>query len=261
MKTLLLLCISLFSFTSQLTAQLSVPLLDSLCDEIEATIGEDWFIIREKHGFKVYFCRSCQNAYDSFLAKQSWPRDIPFKPREDFFDLKNMDSVSYYPTVSSYGSIDMRSDSLYHASKRKFYKADDVLMFKVSFEPKWTAEKYQSVYEKNELLKAEILKEPLFKSNDGIFSDYRFWLPSDFWKKRTKKYTFYFKRLPYISKTLDYSIFIVPDKPYYFTKPMYVDKTDAEYYENPKNKLEAERKRALKIIALTLGIHDYRFVN
>lgn len=260
MKTLSLILSSFIVFaTSEVKAQnISKPVLDSLCDEMEQLLGDDWFISRTKHGFNVYFCRSCQEEYKQYLNENDWPH---WKTKYDFFSLEKLDSVAYYPTVSAYGSINTSSDSLYDASMKVFYKADDILMFEIQIERKWEEKKYDSIYSNNELLKTEILKEPLYKSNENIFSDYRFWLPSSHWKNRTKELNLFFQRLPYSSLTLDYSIFIIPDKPYYFCNPFYVDKTDSEYYDNKANELDAERRKTLKIIALVLGVHDYQIVN
>lgn len=263
MKTLsLLLTIFLVFASTELNAQnISKPEIDSLCDEIQQVIGEDWFIVKSNKGFKVYFCRSCFQAYKKSEKKSIIADEFPYWPKYEFFDELNVDSVAYYTTVNAYGAIDSSSDSLYDATMKQFYRARDHLVFDIKFERKWSDEKYTSVFTNNELLREEIEKENLIFSNDGIFSDYRFWLPTKQWEDRTEKFNFYFERLPYSSLIMDYSILITPDKPGYFCEPFYVDRSDPKYYANSLNFLEIERRQTLQTIALVLGIHDYKFVN
>lgn len=126
---------------------------------------------------------------------------------------------------------------------------------------KWTQDKFNAVLARNNQLKDSILLQPMYKTNMGIFSDYRFWLPEENLRSRTQGLDFYFERLPYESLTLDKSIFMLHNKPFYFAKTFLVDKKDQEYCLKQENHLEDERSRTLKIIALALGIHDFVIVN
>lgn len=240
-------------------AQSTKKLLDSLYNEIEFLIGDEWYFEPTQNGFKVTFCRSCKENFISYQnTTDFFSRELT---REDFFQAELIDSICYYTNVSAFTDV----SNLTHEEKNKFlaerYKANNILHFEVTFSNKWSKEKIETVISKNNQLKDSILREPLYKSNMGIFSDYRYWLPTDQWRKRTKGLNFYFERLPYKSILIDKSIFILHNKPFYFAIPMLVDKNDPEYFFKHENQLEDERRRSLKIIALALGIHDYIIVN
>lgn len=259
-KPLLYLFLLAYSFNG-FSQKISSEKLELIRSEIQSVLGDDWFLTPTKSGFKVTFCRSCQKRYVDSCNSRPENRDWIFPPsRELFFDPHHMDSVCYYTTVSNESNPFSENDSMRYVYLENFYKTNGILSFEVRIEKKWSDKKYQEVAAKNDTLKKEILKEPLYKMSMNIFSDYRFWLPEDYFKNRTKNYNFYFERLPYSSELYDYSIFIIQDKPYYFCSPLYVDKNDRYFYNRISNKLEHERERTLKIIALALGILDFKVV-
>ena len=252
----------LLSFLLNITSavsQTSQRVMDSLYREIELLIGVTWFLEESINGFQVTYCKSCNESYINYLnITDFFSRTLA---RKDFFKEELMDSISYYSTVSNSPVSQKwtKQERIDHFSE--LYKTTDVLRFNVRFEKKWSNEKLDSILLKNNQLKDSILKEPLYKSNMKFFSDYRFWIPDDNWRRRTQNLNFYFERLPYESLILEESIFILHNKPFFFAEPMLVDKNDPEYFYKGENRLESERRRTLKIIALCLGIHNYVIVN
>lgn len=246
-------------FGVKVNAQNDQKFLDSLYNEIEFLIGDKWYFEKTNNGFQVTYCKSCKEAYIKYLdTTDFFSRELS---REAFFQKELIDSVSYYRTVSI-SPIPLNWTNQQRIEYfSELYKAEDVLKFEVTIEKKWSDEKIKIVLSNNNQLRDSILKEPLYKSNMSIFSDYRFWLPEDYLSMRTQGLDFYFERLPYESLIIDESIFILHNKPFFFSRPMLVDKNDPEFFEKEENELEDERRRTLKIIALTLGIHDYNIVN
>lgn len=253
----LLYCLLITSFQS--SAQTNREVLDSLYSEIEFLIGEPWFLEETNKGFQVTYCRSCHENYMNYIdSTDLFSRE---RSRLDFFRNDLIDSVSYFSIVSNAPIPRNWSDEQRIEYFTELYQANDILQFKVIVDEQWSSPKTASVLSKNNQLKDSILKEPLYKSNMDIFSDYRFWLPSEYWKRRTQGLNFYFERMPYESLIIDQAIFILHNKPFFFAQPLLVDKMDSEYFFKEQNYLEDERRRTLKIIALTLGIHDYKIVN
>ena len=252
-----LFCLLLNPFHS--FAQKNKDALDSLFSEIEFLIGPSWFFEVTKNGFEVTYCRSCNENYTNYLdSTDFFSRELY---RSDFFQEGQIDSISYFSMVSNMPIPRNWTDEQRIEYFTELYRADDILKFEVIVDSEWSKEKTTSVLSKNNQLKDSILRKPLYKSNLDIFSDYRFWLPGEHWKRRTQGLNFYFERMPYESLIMDKSIFILHNKPFFFAEPMLVDKTDSEYFHKEQNRLEDERKRTLKIIALALGIHDYKIVN
>ncbi|MCJ8288933.1 MAG: hypothetical protein HRT58_05915 [Crocinitomicaceae bacterium] len=256
---ILLITISIMACQFKASAQNDTKVLDSLYEEIEFLISESWYLEKTKQGFRVTFCRSCMENYNSYIdSTDFFSRELA---RSDFFLSPHIDSVSYYPILSL-----MPIPRAWSKQKRidyytDFYKPNDVLQFNITIEKKWKEEKYDAVLKKNNVLKDAILKEPLYKSNEDIFSDYRFWLPRTYWKKRTHQFNYFFERLPYTSLTINKSILIEHNKPSFFCEPMLINRNDPEFFYKKENHVETERRRTLKVIALTLGIHDYQIVN
>lgn len=242
-----------------LNSQVSENKMDSLYHEIEFLIGDSWYFEEITNGFQVTFCKTCRDSYKRYLDTTNlFNRNLT---RSDFFKPELIDSVSYYSTVSNTPISPnlTKEEKINHYSK--IYRANNIMKFEIRFEEKWTQNKIETIQNKNNQLRDSILTKPLYKSNEGIFSDYRYWLPDRRWKERTIGLDFYFERLPYNSLILDRSIFIYHNKPFYFSRPMLVDKNDPEYFFKSENELENERQRVLKVIALALGIHDYKVVN
>ena len=250
------------SFSQTKEQQLFV---ENICNNVKQVIGDEWFISQTNEGFDVYYCRTCNENYQKWLNeknrfwKEHYDTPISQSKRYEFFSPELADSVSYYATVSRPSRA--FDDTLNSEFDRDWYKKNGILKIQVRFEKKWTDEAYCEVEQKNELLKTEMLKEPLYKASMDMFSDCRFWLPELYWKQRTASCDFFFQRLPYKSCFYDYSIFIVPDKPYFFTDVLYVDSADEFYYKNKNNFIEDERCKILKIIAVSLGITDFKLVN
>lgn len=260
MKKLQLLICSLFLLIcGTVQTQVNNTVLDSLYKEVEFLIGDSWFFEETKDGFKVTFCRSCKDAYNNYLDTTS----IVNRPlnRASFFKEELIDSIANYSLVSVSPSGYYSTKEEKNTYNKAMYKPNGILSFNVRIEKKWSEKKWIEVLSRNNQLKDSILKEPLYKTNMGIFSDYRCFLPEDYLKQRTSGLDFYFERLPYESSIINKSIFIDPNITNYFSRPMLVDRNDPNYYEKNENKLLDERNRTLKIIALTLGIHDYKILN
>lgn len=240
--------------------------ITQICLKTEKLIGEEWFLQQSENGFVVYFCRSCNEKYQKWISDEKLADNQVDslslrKGRQLFFKPEFVDSVSYYGTVSRPTmSFDATEDEKNNYNKN-WYKRNGVLKFEIRFEEKWSDEKIIELQKNNCLLEGEILKIPLLKSNTNIFSDYRFWLPEDYFKLRTAAYDFYFERLPYASTLFDYSVFIIPDKPFFFCDVLYVNKSNDLYFNVEANFIEEERLKTLKIIVLSLGINDYKIVN
>lgn len=262
MKIVIKILVSFLMVLSQLNvlAQKEEINIDSLYNEIDLLTGESWYLERTERGFKLTFCRSCAEKYNLYLdSSDSFHRQLS---RNDFFLEHQFDSISYFPTSSHIPMPYNWSENDKTDYFTKLYIPQTVLQFEVKIEQKWSDQEYDLVLRKNNELKEAILKEQIFKSNLNIFSDYRFWLPSGEWKTRTEEFNYYFERLPYSSLTIiNKSIFIEHNKPSFFCEPMLVDKNDDTFFDKNQNNLENERRRTLKIIALTLGVHDYRVVN
>lgn len=245
--------------TSNVSAQTSQKFLDSLYEEIDFLIGDSWHCEQTNNGFQVTYCRSCKVNYDEYInTTDFYTRDLT---RIDFFQEHLIDSISYFSTVSSMPIPRKWTEEQRTEYFTNLYKPENILRFEIQIDKKWSEQKFNSTLSNNEQLKDSILKEPLYKSNMDIFSDYRFWIPVRHWKQRTKGLDFYFERLPYKSLILENSILIIHNKPFFFAEPMLIDKHDPTYFYKEENLLEGERRRVLKIIALVLGIHDYVIVN
>ncbi|MFK7783891.1 MAG: hypothetical protein AB8B56_02185 [Crocinitomicaceae bacterium] len=246
-------------FQNALIAQNTSINLDSLYEEVENLIGDSWYLEETKDGFIVTFCRSCKENYNQYLEERD---NFQWSPeRSDFFSADRIDSVSYRSGLSAIPVSPNLSKKEKIAYFTELNQPNAILQFRVRIKSKWTESKYEKILKRNDLLKQAILKEPMFKTSKDIFSDYRFWLPKDYWKRRTQEFDFYFERLPYSSLIMDNSVFIEHNIPNFFGRPLLVAKGDQEFYKKMDNNLESEQNRTLKIIALALGIHDYQIVN
>ncbi|MCR9170888.1 MAG: hypothetical protein NXI10_00230 [bacterium] len=256
MKLNFFLLLILFSWQSH--AQPTQEFLDSLYDEIQFLIGDEWYLEPTKDGFQVTFCRSCAKNYKHY--KDSSGFILRERSITEFFAEDKIDSIAFVPLVSSYHNLDAYSEEERHAFLVNKYKPEGILRFEVRIEKPWSEKKIEQILAQNEELKDSILREPLYKSNMSIFADYRYWLPGEYWNRRTKSLNFYFERLPYKSEIMDASILIDPSLSSFFARYMLVDKEDAYFYKKQENLLMEERNRTLKIIALALGIHDYKIL-
>lgn len=237
--------------------------IDTLIRRVEHVLSDEWFIVKQKNGFDVMFCRSCNDAYldsvnnkpfyNQFEGQKSVARN--FFSREAFFTENGPDSVCYLPTASRVRSTDT-------TQIKKLYKANGIMKISVRIAPKWTNIAYVLADSNNTILKNEILKEDLGKTDMSIFEDYRYWIPTQLWLlERIKNFDFSFKQLPYSSVWFNYSIFIYQDKPIQFCKALYCDPTQSNYYKDERNNLEHVRAVALNSIAYALGIKDYKILN
>jgi hypothetical protein len=234
--------------------------LDSLVSQIQFLIGDSWYVDSTENGIDVTYCRSCGERYLDYLETTD-----PYEAildRGDFFTNNLLDSVCYFTTISQLPVPTMRSEKKRIEYYTKRYLPNDILRFTITFDRKWSQQKLDSILLNNELLKDKILEEPVYKTSMDMFSDYRFCVPNggNNWKKRTQEFDFYFERLPYSSLTIDASIFVEHNKLGFFSIPILVDRRDETFFDKPENKLEDERQRVLKIIALALGIYDYSIV-
>lgn len=257
---MLLSCVSMDGLGQSLFEKHRSKEIDSLMNQVDFLLSDDWFVERVNDGFDVYFCRSCQERY---LAQEPDPDYIFGKPRELFFEVEQADSVAYFTYINGYCYVNPDlPDSVYHAENLRRFSADDRLKFEIRFVKAWSDSRRTQVQEKNDELKEAIMEEGLQRTNEHIFSDYRYWLPIKRWQwdERVSHLNYWFERMPYQSTTLEQDILIIPDAHNFFCEPMYVDRNDEFYYENKLNKIEPERRRALHIIALVLGVPDYKVV-
>lgn len=261
---LVIICISLFKVNLAQSDLLSKnDVLDSLIKRVESSLSQDWFVVKKKEGFDVFFCRSCNEQYlDSMDNRPTYSHENiqngiyrKYYTRTEFFTKNGADSVCYYSTVSMEYSNDTNEIN-------KGYQPNDILKISVNISPKWNDEKYAEIQSQNNQLKNEIIKESLGKTNTSIFADYRYWIPTQPWLlKRIKGLNFSFEQLPYSSDWFNYSIFIVQDKPCQFCKVLYCNPKDKSHHNNKRNDLEHERAVALYSIAYALGIKDYQILN
>lgn len=247
----------LIVFNVQLARAQESENLDSLYNEIEFLIGDSWYLVETKEGFSVTFCRTCTEEYFNYLDTMMFPE----LKRGFFFKSEKIDSVAYFPTVSSYNGSNFESDEEEIKFFTEYYKPDAILQFEIVLQKKWSKEYYELAQSKNDLLEKAIRLEPLYKTSPDIFLDYRFWIPGDFFKRRTLEFDYYFERLPYESELIDKSVFVLHNMPYFFSAPILVDKADEEFFAKRKNLLENEGQRVLKIIALVLKLDDFNITN
>lgn len=254
MKFLLILLLC----TGNSHAQPTQKFLDSLYDEIQFLIGDEWYLEPTEKGFQVTFCRSCaENCKKHYDTTTHFLYNVDCS---DFFDEGLYDSVAIFSHVNGYNNTDQLSPEERHNYFTDKYRPDAILRYEFTIEKTWSKWKVAKIQEMNDELRDSILREPLYKSNMAIFSDYRFWLPSDRWKNRTQSLNFYFQQLPYSSGKMDASIFLKHNQNSFFSGYMLVDKNDPKYYENERNLLQDTRYRTLKIIALALGLEDFKII-
>lgn len=232
--------------------------IDTVIRKVENTIDENWFVVRNGDGFDIYFCKTCMDACaDSLNSKYNTRYNRMRITRQDFFNTLGPDSIRYYSTVSHRGQLLTLDPN--EEYKSGVYKKNGVIKISVQFEKKWSEAKYKEVFQHNESIKEDIIKEPLGKSNMDIFADYRFWVPKDrYLLDRSDKGDFI--RLPYESFWYNYSIFIIPDKPSYFTRIMFLNEEGLEF-KGDRVDLNQERIILLNSLAYCLGINDYNIVN
>jgi hypothetical protein len=258
-------CLALLSFLPVCAAHSQrelKELIPELVQKVEEVISDDWFVEPAKDGFDVYFCRSCNERYEEWVKSGDELRGVQRWRRAEFFRSGLADSVSFYGTVSR-PMIDPKDSVARERIDKQWYEKNGILKFSVRLGKSWDEEDVKEVQQKNDQMKEAILSEPIYKTSMHIFDDYRFWVPEIEWqwKERTKQYDFAFERLPYASCWYDYAIFIEQDKPFFFSEVLYADAADPRYYNNSENFIEDERTATLKIIALVLGIPDFKPIN
>ncbi len=245
---------------------------DGIYDQFSQTLSENWFVSRSESSIFLTYCRSCQEIYersiDSLILLNNTRADssreykmkemrehvkwgeYPSRWRESIFKQRGPDSVSFYsPLGRGFGP-----------STQEDYQPEDILQIEIRFEPLWSDKQIQKVWSRNDTLKAEILKEPLYKTVIS-FDDYRAFLPQDYLKARTKRLDYYFERLPYKSKKYKYSIFISTTEKELCTEVILVDKSDPLYFLKHENNLEREKASALIVVAYVLGLEDFKYIN
>ena len=213
-----------------------------LQEKLTKKLNNNWFVFANKYSLTVYYGKSCQEKYIKYLEDTS-SGALDNISRLEFFNDIGPDSICYFSGVSHY----------YQETKTKEeyknrYPNNGIIKFEIIIQKEWSKERYNSILDKNDSIKAIILKNPLGKSNLGVFSDYRFWLPNH---THFGKITEEFERLPYVSNYYENSIFLVPDKPYYFNRISKVGVID----------IEEQRDYALKTIAKSLGFINFNLSN
>ncbi|XOV65904.1 MAG: hypothetical protein ACFHU9_09735 [Fluviicola sp.] len=133
-----LLAIFLF-FSWQSHAQPSKEFLDSLYEEIQFLIGDEWYLEPTKEGFQVTFCRSCAENYQNYKDSSGFV----FRERsiEEFFTEDKIDSIAFISIVSSYHNLDAYTEEERHAYLINKYKPEGILQFEVRIEKPWQRKK------------------------------------------------------------------------------------------------------------------------
>ncbi|MFK8046665.1 MAG: hypothetical protein AB8B72_14295 [Crocinitomicaceae bacterium] len=244
MKTVITTISIIISLSGYSSSGIAVEKIDSILAIVENVVSKEWFILKKTDGFEITFCSTCQRKYEDSVAK-SGVKGLLLK-RNDFYKIYGPDSVSYYSIVnSSYNNTEKNF--------LKIYPKNGVLRFSVTFDNVWSIDKIKETQNFNNELKTVALANSISRSNNEMFSDYRFWLPDAIiWRNKNTKSDF--KKLPYYSHWLNFSIFITQDKPYFFAGIGLIEK-------NTFTSLEEERKKALTQIAFALGINDYKILN
>lgn len=260
----------LICFIQSLNAQTTISKkeLEDIYNKVEQVIGDDWFIHPQPSGFDIYFCRSCRQEFDrwkhsgdAIYFSEGVMTPFRYKDRYKFFSPEKADSMAYYATVNRFTPYPKEEDSgKYYASNREYYQPQEVLRIQYRLKKKWSTKDSLVTANRNQVLADEIMSNSLYRTMPHMFSDYRFWVPSDYTLKHATTNSYSFERLPYSSDTYEYSIFFTIDKPDYFSAPMFVDKSDPYYFEKEENDLEKERDRLLLIISYTLGLTNFRFI-
>jgi len=254
MKKSLTLIFCFFSFL--IFAQIDSVKRDSLINKVKELIGDDWYVRKTQNGFSVTFCRSCNNNYKK--AIEEGRKDVL---RDRFLGNQKIDSVYYFSMVSSRGVSRNPSKKQYNDRRREWSKANGIIKIDVIFETKWESQKYDSIYSLNETLKKQSLNNLKPKSSTDIFLDYRSFVPTKEYFRNPDLLGNSFQKLPYNSLILPNSLFLNSDFYCYGCEAVWIDKSDNRFFLRKENYLKKERNRTLQIIALVLGIHDFKIID
>lgn len=254
MKKSLTLIFCFFSFL--IFAQIDSVKRDSLISKIQELISEDWFVRKTQNGFSVYFCRTCNNEYKKVIEERKRPAY-----RDGFFSLDKIDSVYYFSMVSSRGISRNPSEEQFEERRKELSKANGIIKIDVIFENKWKNQKYDSICSLNETLKKQSLNNLRPKSSTDIFLDYRSFVPTKEYFRNPDLLENSFQKLPYNSLTLLNSLFIYSDFYCFGCEAVWINKSDNRFFLRKENYLKKERNRTLQIIALVLGIHDFKIID
>jgi len=250
-------------------------LLDHLENELAKVISENWFIETKETSIVLTYCRSCQQIYEkhedslnkSYYAwRDSVRAVIQDKPhairghelwpapvwREDLFKKYGPDSVSFFSPLGS-GYMTTTEEA------RLANKPEGILQIEIQFDDVWSEKKIQRIQYRNDSLKMEILKTPLYKTITS-FDDYRAYLPQAYLKRRTQRFDYYFERLPYRSDKCKYSIFLLGNKEELCTETILVDRNDPLYFQKQENHIEKERRATIILVAYILGLEKFEYI-
>jgi len=245
--------------------------------QLRQLLNDDWMIVPIDSGFSVYYNKGQNVKYDQHftytqpkvnMVKTEWDTTSSYVEKEpqtkvrerpfSYYTYNNIepDSICWFSTLNPSFNYCITNSEL-----RKSYNKDGILKIDITFQSKWSKNKVDNVMNRNNKLSAEMINGGLTNTNESIFYDYRYWVPKNYWQRKSELYDYWFQRLPYESLiTKDYSIFINPNVKCFFCEPLYVDDLDSMYFVKDNNYLEAERQRTLRIIALSLGIQDFEIV-
>ena len=253
-------------------------LIDSQVNQLRSLLNDDWMIVPIDSGFSVYYNKGQNIEYEHHF-NTNWPNvnvvrhigdsTITYIEKEpqkqvrqkpfSYYTYNNIepDSICWFSTVNPVTFYCANNKEL-----REAYFKDGVLKIDVTFQPKWSKDELKIVQNRNNNLRDEMISNGLTHTNESIFYDYRYWVPKNYWQRKSKLYDYWFERLPYESDLVnEYSIFINPNVKCFFCEPLYVDDSDTLFFNRDENYLEAERQRSLRIIALSLGIQDFEIVD
>jgi hypothetical protein len=256
-----LLLIAVFSIGLKAYAQMPDPIfIDSVSKKIEGLLPTNWLIIKHDSGFSVFYCRSCIEYANKEIIKVENYYSTPKSLALSYFMQKGPDSVSFYSGLNLAYKYDPKGMLPLTESERKAdrekYKPDGILKLDIVFSKKWSAGHLDTTRIHNELLRKKIMEQALGK-NSVEFESLRYWVPKNYWKEKTREYSFFFERLPYESSWYNYSIFMIPRIGFLGCEIMYCEKNDPEYYYKMENHITREYHSVEGIISYALGIKDF----
>lgn len=237
---------ALSGFTYKKKKELA-SVIDKIVIDLEYLLTEDWYVVPNASGFDLNYCPSCMDRYKAW--KDSSHQQHLFT-RADIFEKFGPDSVYIHSMVSI-----VRTTPEQHFAKTV---NNGILQYKVSFVPTWDSTEINRVQAKNDALAAAIFAEPVYKTSEREFSDYRRYVPKNWWKERTEHLGYTeFERLPYSSTFYDYSIFIDFGDKCYSCRSDYIVSRDQETKTVKLKYLAKTNFQTQLMLAYVLGIPDF----
>ncbi|UKN03828.1 hypothetical protein K6119_10025 [Paracrocinitomix mangrovi] len=227
-------------FNNKETKTLSAE-IDTIILKLEQVLNDEWYVCKINNGFTVNYCPTCEERFITWSSKHE---KINSFSAQEVLEKFGPDSILHRSFINNY-SVSPNPD---------LFKNNSTLSIKVEFKPKWSSSKISYHQLCMDTLKESILKEPVYKTDLRIFNDYRYHVPTNYWKTRTAHLPYEFIRLPYESFRYEYSIFITPPNnslhpDFYYVKKDSAGKLNLEYLSGKVISTE-------NIILYVLGINE-----